>query len=344
MSSHGYLILPIIILAVLAFVMVIVHVLVIERGRIGKHSIREAINNLPVAVAFFDKNGLVKLTNNVMNEMFREYASKDLENYDQLKKTIATLEYITLDADSNDRVYLLPNGIYFRYIENIINIDERNYIEAIFYDVTELHNQERELELQSEEIMKNRESLKELSDNLLELMKEKEILEAKTNLHNQMGSALISSRQALINTDESSIDESLSLINKVITTLGSGEFKKDFDVEFDDLIHDATSLGIDIDIIGEIPEDHDVKSFIVLALRTSLTNAVQHGNATHMDVTIANEDDHYFVSITNNGTKPVEEVVPHGGLKNLIRQGDRRGYKVKISSSPSFLLELIIKK
>ncbi len=345
MPSRGPYILALIIIATFSILVVLLHVFVIEKKRIGKHSIRESINHLPVALAVFDRNGLVKLSSNAMNEYFREYTKVDLQNHEQLIAAIETLEPQTLKSISDVRVYLLPNGVYFMYQENKITINEIDkYTECIFFDVTELHKQEMELQEQSSEIMKRRESLQELSDNLLELGKEREILTAKTNIHNQMGSALISARQALTSDDEKLIDEALANLDKIVTSLGSGEVKPDMDIEIDDLMHDASSLGVSISIDGTIPDERDVKSFILLAIRTALTNAVQHGHATSLDVKVYSLDDRYVINITNNGETPTEDIVPRGGLKNLIRQGDRRGYKVSISSKPRLELQLIIKK
>ena len=63
--------------------------------------------------------------------------------------------------------------------------------------MTELYEKGLRLKEQTEQLKKFSRDLKILSDNVLTLTKETEVLSAKTKLHDQMGAGIIAMRQIL---------------------------------------------------------------------------------------------------------------------------------------------------
>ena len=97
-----------------------------------------------------------------------------------------------------DRIYLFPDGRAWNYQESEVKDKEGNvYIEAVFSDVTKQYHEKINLTRQTEKLKEISRELRYLSDNVLILTREREVLAAKTKLHDQMGAGLTAIRQSL---------------------------------------------------------------------------------------------------------------------------------------------------
>ncbi|MCI6997998.1 MAG: hypothetical protein MR936_14720 [Eubacterium sp.] len=96
------------------------------------------------------------------------------------------------------QTYLFPDGKAWRYRQSEVKAsDGATYTEAVFSDITELYNKNLELKVQIKQLNAISRELKWLSDNALILTREKEVLSAKTKLHDDMGAGLIAIRHIL---------------------------------------------------------------------------------------------------------------------------------------------------
>ena len=80
--------------------------------------------------------------------------------------------------------------------------DGKIYIEAVFMDVTKQYHEKINLTKQTEKLKEISRELRYLSDNVLILTREREVLAAKTKLHDQMGAGLTAIRQNLLQGSE----------------------------------------------------------------------------------------------------------------------------------------------
>ena len=225
-----------------------------------------------------------------------------------------------------------------------INSDQgqKNYREVLFIDVTDLYYKGLELKVQTKQLHKLSLELKKLSDNVLIIARENELLTAKTRLHDQMGAGLIAVRHLLFNS--AGVDETESVLYPLRRAIG---MIKD-DIEYEnvnelvEIIHDAKVIGVKVELKVETNKWKEAKDVLVLAMRECLTNAVKHADATLLKCSIREEDEFVVLNVTNDGIVPAEDIKPRGGLKNLLRIVNNCGGSMKICSKPFFTLSINI--
>lgn len=62
----------------------------ITKEQVGRNSIQEAMNLLPIGICYFNSNGAVKLANTQMYRLFRVLAHKDLQKLSELRDALHT--------------------------------------------------------------------------------------------------------------------------------------------------------------------------------------------------------------------------------------------------------------
>ena len=183
--------------------------------------------------------------------------------------------------------------------------------------------------------------LKPFTKNLSTAKKE-EMLAIKTKWHDVMGEGLTAIRRTLLSPYPQQ-DINIILKRWIKTVAAIRRDNEDPDQGRDatgDLFRDASALNIELILSGEMPETMETKQVFFLAIRNCLLNAAQHAKATKLYADTKKMKHNEILYIHNNGIAPKSEIVPRGGLINVINYAERIGGKVEIQSLPRF--ELII--
>lgn len=240
--------------------------------------------------------------------------------------------------------YIFPDGKVWDYRENEVrDRDGKIYIEAVFMDVTKQYHEKINLTKQTEKLKEISRELRYLSDNVLILTREREVLAAKTKLHDQMGAGLTAIRQNLLQGSEDYSD-AVRLLCQAVNAIWNDNQQSFGEGEFEQFLQDAKTLGVKIECLGSLPKNEDYANIYILAMRECLTNGVCHAGATELFITMQENNDFYRIRITNNGAAPEKEVVPKGGLYNLSRHIFDHGGEMQIQSIPYFALTITFQK
>ena len=313
---------------------------------LGRDSIKQAMDTLPEAVCYFLPSGAVKLCNLQMHRLFHALAQSDLQSRDELAGALARCdgESAVKRLSAERQTYLFPDGrVWCYYQHDVVARDDVTYTEAVFFDATELYEKNLELKRQTEQLRRIARELKELSDHVLELTREREILAAKTQLHDQMGAGLIAMRQTLLGTQTAEeTEKAVYMFRKAVSAIKRDNEYPTERGELAELMQDAAAIGTTIELTGVLPMREDVRRTFLIAMRECLTNSVRHADATHLFVTIEQSPTLVRLHITNDGEPPHEEVTPRGGLLNLSRHVDACGGRMTITSAPAFALTVIV--
>ena len=317
----------------------------LRRQALGRDSIKQALDMLPSGICYFAPSGRVKLCNRQMDSLFRTISQSDLQ-------TLAELQDALSDCDACSGVirlawerqtYLFPDGKAWRYRQTEVkDSDGALYTEAVFSDVTELYNKNLELKAQIKRLKAISRELKWLSDNALILTREKEVLSAKTKLHDDMGAGLIAIRHILHHNRTEEAANAMDLFRRAVSAIKYDNAYPRGRSELDRFLQDAEAIGIKVNLSGELPEQEELRRVIILAMRECLTNSVRHAGATTIHITVEKKGDSVSVKITNDGRSPESEVVPKGGLHNLYRHIIDLGGTMEIQSKPSFALTVVL--
>lgn len=316
------------------------------RGQvISRNSVKQAIDLLPSGICYFSPSGAVRLCNMQMYRLFRSLAQSDLQNLCELKKALAECDsgggIIRLSEDR--QTYLFPDGRVWRYRQNeITDEDGITYTEAIFSDVTELYHKKMELKEQIKKLDKISQELRRLSENVLTLTKEKEVLSAKTKLHDSMGAGLMAIRQVLQQNQTEESEAAIELFRRAVSTINNDNQYHAEPGQLEKFMMDAEAIGVKVNLTGDLPEQEEIRNVMLLAMRESMINGVRHAGAGKLWVELQENGYYTSIRITNDGTAPRSKVVPKGGLHNLQRHVTDLGGTMEIQSKPAFVLTVTL--
>lgn len=162
---------------------------------ITRSSIKEGFDDLPAAVCYFTPDGIIRLCNRQMFRVYRALSGRDLQSLEELHQQVWAPTH-GRRVDGKNPSFVLPDGTCWLYSEQtVFGEGGRPHVECIFSEVTDLQRQRQELLRQNQELLRMNRELRRLSENVQEMTREKEILEFKTRLHDEMGYGLTAVRQ-----------------------------------------------------------------------------------------------------------------------------------------------------
>ena len=317
----------------------------LRRQALGRDSIKQALDMLPSGICYFAPSGRVKLCNRQMDSLFHTISQGDLQTLAELQDALSDCDACSgvIRLSWERQTYLFPDGKAWRYRQSEVKAsDGATYTEAVFSDITELYNKNLELKAQIKQLNAISRELKRLSDNVLILTREKEVLSAKTKLHDDMGAGLIAIRHILHHNRTEEAANAMDLFRQAVSAIKYDNAYPRGRSELDRFLHDAEAIGIKVNLSGDLPEQEELRHVMILAMRECLTNSVRHAGATTIHITAEKKGDSVSVKITNDGRSPETEVVPKGGLHNLYRHIIDFGGTMEIQSKPSFALTVVL--
>lgn len=317
----------------------------LKRQELSRDSVKQAMDLLPSGICYFTPSGSVKLCNMQMHILFRTLSQSDLQTLTELQDALAHCDAGSgvIRLSHERQTYLFPDGKAWRYRQNVVtDEDGAVYTETIFSDMTELYHKKLELKEQIKQLNAISRELKLLSDNVLILTREKEVLSAKTKLHDYMGAGLIAMRQILRHNQTEEAANAIELLRQAVSAIKNDNTYPQGRSELDGFMHDAEAIGIKVNLSGELPEQEELRCVMILAMRECLTNSVRHARATALHVAVEKNGDSFSMKITNDGKAPETEVVPKGGLHNLYRHIADCGGTMEIQWKPVFVLTVVL--
>lgn len=317
----------------------------LRRQALGRDSIKQALDMLPSGICYFAPSGRVKLCNRQMDSLFHTISQGDLQTLAELQDALSDCDACSgvIRLSWERQTYLFPDGKAWRYRQSEVKAsDGATYTEAVFSDITELYNKNLELKAQIKQLNAISRELKWLSDNALILTREKEVLSAKTKLHDDMGAGLIAIRHILHHNRTEEEANAMDLFRQAVSDIKYDNAYPRGRSELDRFLHDAEAIGIKVNLSGDLPEQEELRHVMILAMRECLINSVRHAGATTIHITAEKKGDSVSVKITNDGRSPETEVVPKGGLHNLYRHIIDFGGTMEIQSKPSFALTVVL--
>ncbi len=221
------------------------------KEKVSQNSIKEALNLLPVGICYFTLNGTIKLCNSQMYRLFRTLAHKDLQKLSELREALhSNIQNEVIRLTDKKEIYLFPDGRAWNYQESEVKDKEGNvYIEAVFSDVTKQYHEKINLTRQTEKLKEISRELRYLSDNVLILTREREVLAAKTKLHDQMGAGLTAIRQSLAQ-ENADYSNAVRLLRQAVNAIWNDNQYPLEEGEFERFLQDARTIGVKVRCTG----------------------------------------------------------------------------------------------
>ena len=316
-----------------------------NRDTINTTSIKEAFDNLPAGICFFNSEGLSVLCNRAMHRFAFEVCGHDVQYITDLQKCMEK-DFIPMEGVTKQgKAFIFPDGKVYQ-LDNRVDTykDEGEYTEFIVMDITDLHRKSIELTDETNQLRRAQEELKRLSANVVAITREEEILNTKIRVHDEMGRCLIEARKYLSENDNEDIPESVvKSWSRAVSMLKYNNEPEDEDM-LSQIRQTCEAVGLTFKQTGELPKDEEAAYILTCAVRECLTNAVRYAGANELYADFSESESFAQVSITNNGKQPDNEIIEGGGLSNLRRRVERAGGTMIVKSNPRFRLTVTLAK
>lgn len=302
-------------------------------------SIKESFDSLPTGLCFYYESGMPKLVNSRM-----EYICRSLTGH-SLRNAVAFVLELTsgsvkgcIEAGDNP-IYRLDDETVLGFSVNEVKIGKIMLYELIASDVTDeyrLTETLREKEKQAGYINKRLKALLTMTGyNVME----RELLELKVNLHDNLGRSLLLAKRCLMNPLSVDKRELVSLWDQNIRILKNEQpeyWQKPYYLSRSQ----AMLLGVDLIIDGELPTDESIQTVINTAITVHVTNVLRHAEGTKAYINVAYENGGIRLIFSNDGKEPETTIKEKGGLSNLRKIVENAGGTMKVMGSPAF--EMVI--
>ncbi len=307
---------------------------------IGFNAIKEGFDRLPTAVCFFDRTGSIVLCNRQMYQLSRYLLDSDMQYLGEVEEALSATPRGIVRVPDVENTYQFPDKTVWRFEKTeVTDRYGESYIQLTAADVTELQRALVQLTDDSKKLEEDSEKLKQLSANAGALAREKELLSAKSAMHDSLAACITWTKQ-YITGEFDSIDAGVVCREweKVIA------FRDEICLSAKKkLLDSAKTGGVTVSIKGEEPTDSGAE-LMYTALQVCLNNAIQYAKATEISANIWKNEDSYTVMIRNNGKPPEKKITEGGGLTNLRRRIENLGGKMTVQSLPEFSLVIEIPK
>lgn len=311
----------------------------IRKRQIGKNSIKESLDNLPDGLCFSKLDGTPLLVNRIMQEIsyqvFGQWLVNDVVCAEAIKK-----KKIEPQADILQRHPLVIQANRKIWLIQLAHHDTVK--ETVAYDITPEWGLLREIKRKNEEIQKVNSRLKKYQQNVREYTRQKEILQAKITIHDKIGQSLIYFKHYLGKSNKSMEDRKkvIRLWQESLLVLDETKNPPSTNSSWEKLLTTARAIGVDIHVQGTLPEDEKDLSTFVGIVHEALNNAIRHGKAKNVWITLEADDRREYCRIINDGKPAIEPIHERGGLKNIRERIQLYDGEMTITTSPHFQLNL----
>ena len=308
--------------------------------QLGFNAIKESFDRLPTGVCFFDRTGSIVLCNRQMYQLSRFLLDSDMQHLGEVQEALAAPARGIVRIPDIDNTYRFPDKTVWRFEKT--EVTDRygvSYIQLTAADVTDLQRALVQLTVDSKKLQEDAEKLKQLSDNAGALAREKELLDAKSAMHDGLAACITLTKQYITGEfdgmDPGVVCHAWEEVMAFRDAIRLPARKK--------LLDSAKISGVTVRIRGQEPTDGEAE-LLYTAMQVCLNNAIQYAKATEISANIWENEGSYTVVIRNNGKPPEKEITEGGGLTNLRHRIEKSGGKMTVQSLPRFSLTIEIPK
>ena len=302
-----------------------------SRRQLSPVSIKESCDHLPSALCFAWENGLPCLKNLKMDELSHLLTGEALLNANDFWKTMKLQPIVTL-----------KNGQTWSFERVRLGMSGKTVYQITGTNITEEARLQRELEEDNLRLKAMNRRLRQYGQDVQEATREKEILRAKTRVHDEIGHALLQTRQFLSGTQGDAESVCAAWRQNIRLLLGKYADEQRADA-FAQLARAAQAIGVTIERRGVFPaEGTESAQLLEAAAHECLTNLVRHAGGTRLEITGEKTESGWRIRYLNDGDVPTGPIVEGSGLSSLRAQVEAAGGEMVVEHAPRFALTLIL--
>ena len=315
--------------------------------RITGMSIKEAMDGFPDGVLCYAPKGRVMLVNQAMKEFCRQMTGDELVNGDLFTQQMMSGQIrpgcrIVTVGDEN--VFVLPDETVWKINLQDIPFEDSEVRMLTASEITEEYRKTEELRTMQKGLAALGERLAKVNREIVDLTAEREMLNAKIRIHDEMGKNLLIVKHFILNGGTES--EKAAMIGSLYQNVSF--LMKDLPAAARDecelMIDTASRLGVKVFVTGTIPNCKPQRHILATAIHECFTNTLRHAHGNELYMNIEDDGGRLRVVLTNNGNKPAGEIEERGGLALLRDLTEREGGRMTILKNPSYAVVLELPK
>ena len=301
------------------------------RRQLSPISVKESCDHLPSALCFAWENGLPCLKNLKMDELSHQLTGEALLNADVFWKMVEPQPIVTLE-----------NGQTWSFERVRLGMSGKTVYQITGTNITKEAQLKQELEKDNLRLKAMNRRLRQYGQDVQDATREKEILRAKTRVHDQIGHALLQTRQLLAGTQGDAESVCAAWRQNVRLLLGKYSDEQCVDT-LEQLTRAANAIGVTIERRGVFPAgDTDSKQLVETAAHECLTNLVRHADGTRLEIIGKKTASGWHFSYLNDGNVPAGPIVEGSGLAALRARTEAAGGAMEVFHAPRFMLVLTL--
>lgn len=301
------------------------------RRQLSPISVKESCDHLPSALCLAWENGLPCLKNLKMDELSHQLTGEALLNANTFWKAIAPQPIATL-----------PDGQTWSFARVRMTMAGQTVYQITGTNITEEARLQRELEKDNLRLKAMNRRLRQYGQDVQEATREKEILRTKTRIHDEIGHALLQTRQFLSGTQGDAESVCAAWRQNVRLLLGKYSDEQRFDA-FAQLARAAQAIGVTIERRGVFPaEGMESAQLVETAVHECLTNLVRHAGGTRLEIIGEKNASGWRIHYLNDGKAPDGPIIEGSGLTALRARVEAAGGAMEIVHAPRFELTLTL--
>ena len=332
--------------AVYILIMITFDIVIIRRGNRYRHnnftiiSVKQGLDAMEEGICFYTENGLPQFVNKAMNHMSIALTGGTINDASLFWRRLRRREVqssCSIISNTEDMVIAKAGDRVCAFSNRSMDVGGE-LKEMIMVDISSEYRTFEELSARTESLELRQERLKEYNRDVTRATIEKELLNAKVHIHDELGEILLAAKRYVKtgDVDRQTIKE-LWIRNLRLLTVEKKSEKQD---EYSEIYKAASDIGMKIVIDGTLPEEKTAKTLTASALHECLTNTYRHAGGDTVFVRSEESGGKLMLTFTNNGNPPAGPVEEHGGLKSLRKIAEDAGYKMSIETKDGFVLKL----
>lgn len=316
-------------------------------NHISPISVKEAIDSMPAGVCSFRPDGRLLLVNRAMESFGRKVTGNVITDGAGFERCLAygSLMPGCSRVELGGKQFILTDdgNAYSVSTQYIKNEDEVIRLLTVS-DMTEEYRKHTDLLEYQNKVRELNERLTKYNSEIVALTSDREVLNAKVKIHDEMGSGLLAIKHYL--KTGGTVEERENIIERLRRNIAFLQHAPQENVidEYSLMIGTAGELGVFIEVEGELPQEEPMKHIVATAIHECLTNTLRHAKGDRISVYVSESGDEVEVTLKNNGIQPEEEIVERGGLASLRTLTEQSGGKMTVLSVPEFAVVLSLPK
>lgn len=346
-SLPDWLLMTVCFVAAIAEVLLMRNIHFYEKNRITPMSVKEALDSLPAGILCYAPEARVLLVNRAMQDFCRRTTGEELIDGETFRERLLSgellPEYKRLFV-GDEPVIVLPDGTARKISEGEIPYEKHTVRMLLAANITEAYRKTQELQQMQEKVAKLGKRLQKVNRDIVALTTEREILNAKVKIHDELGSNLLAIKRYLVNggteEEKTALMENLRLSVSFLKNSGHSHVQDEYEL----LISMAARLGLKIIVTGELPQTEPHKPIIATAIHECFTNTLRHAHGDELHIELSEDDETIMAVFTNNGDPPKGRIIEKGGLKSLRELTEQAGGSMIIQTKPAFMISIQLPK